>query len=68
MSEKVKQKKGIIYQILFGTWFLFWSAGIVYLVFMVGFLPMFAIMLGVSIIALIILGREIKNGNKSKGL
>ena len=58
--KKTGKKKGIVHQFLFGLWFLFWSLGIVWLVYKVGFTPMFAVMLVVSIMAIVILGRTTK--------
>lgn len=58
--KKAGEKEGIVHQFLFGLWFLFWSLGIVWLVYKVGFIPMFAAMLVVSIISIAILGHTTK--------
>ena len=57
IGKSIVEKKGIIRQISLGFWFLFWSLGIVWLVYKLGFVPMFAAILIVGIILIVILGR-----------
>lgn len=47
--KKREEKKGIIWQFLFGLWFLFWSGVTVWLVYKGGFIPTLTVMLALCI-------------------
>jgi len=54
-NKKSGEKRGIIYQFLFGLWFLFGMLAMVWFVYNVGFVPVFIAMLIISIVLFVIL-------------